>query len=67
MATNNVNLYHVAKFSLGLSFTVHYVFTKISNFTPLSPIRTVLFSILRNSQLETDFAVYRKSGFKSER
>ena len=31
--TANTNLYHVTKFPLYLSFTVHYFYTKISSFT----------------------------------
>ena len=57
-----MNLYHVTKFSPNLSFSVYYLYTKISGFTPVLSIRIVLdsfyclFSILlRNSQLE--FAV----------
>ena len=38
----NVNLYHVTKFHLFLSFTVHYVCTNISSFTPVLSKRIVL-------------------------
>ena len=56
-----MNVYHVTKFSLHLSFTVRYFYSKISCFTLFLSVRTVLscfhlffFSILRNSQLESD-------------
>ena len=38
----NVNLYHVTKFSIYLSFTVHYSYTKIGRFTSILSIRIVL-------------------------
>ena len=37
--TANVNLYHVTKFPLYLSFTVHCNYTKIGRFTPIVSIR----------------------------
>ena len=40
--TANVNLYHVTKFSIYLSFTVHYNNTKIGRFTPILSVRIVL-------------------------
>ena len=40
--TTNVNLYQVTKFSLYASVTVHYSFSKMSSFTPVLSIRTVL-------------------------
>lgn len=55
--TANVNTYHVTKFSLYFSFTVHYIITNISSFTPLLSkklFRTVFIcsvSILRIFQL----------------
>ena len=64
--TENVNLYHVTKFSLYLSFTVHYNYTKIGRFPPILSIRIVLavfvcsFLILKISQLESHVAVCRK-------
>ena len=36
LQTANANLYHVTKFSLYLSFTVHYFYTKINSFTQFS-------------------------------
>ena len=51
---------HVTKFFLSLPFTVHCFYLKISCFTPVLSIRIVLscficlFSIFRNSQLESD-------------
>ena len=33
--TANLNTYHVTKFSLYFSFTVHYIITNISSFTPV--------------------------------
>ena len=54
----NVNLYHVTKVSLKMSFTVHYNCTEISRFMPVLSIRIVsvscfylLISILRISHL----------------
>ena len=38
----NVNLYHVTKFSIYVSFTVHYNYTKIGRFTPILSITIVL-------------------------
>ena len=55
--TANVNMYHVTKFSLYFSFTVHYIITNISSFTPVLSeklFRTVFIcsvSILRMFQL----------------
>ena len=40
--TANMNLYHVTKFPLNLSFTVHYNYSKISRFRPGLCIRAVL-------------------------
>ena len=40
--TANVNLYHLTKFSPNLPFTVYYLYTKISGFTPVLSIRIVL-------------------------
>ena len=40
--TANVNLYHVTKFPLYLSFTVHYNYSEISRFMPVLCIRAVL-------------------------
>ena len=40
--TANMNLYHVTKFPLYLSFTVHYNYSKISRFMPVLCIRAVL-------------------------
>ena len=40
--TANVKLYHVTKLPPLLSFTVYYFYTKISSFTPVLSIRTVL-------------------------
>ena len=40
--TANMNLYHLTKFSLDLSFTVFYLYTIISGFTPVLSIRIVL-------------------------
>ena len=40
--TANVNLYQVAKSFLYLSFTFHYNYTEISEFTPALSIRLVL-------------------------
>ena len=57
----NANLYHVIKFPLYLSFTVHYFHKKISSFTRFFIHKNCFelffscsFSILRNSQLESD-------------
>ena len=36
-----MNLYHLCKFSLYLSFTVHYLYKKVSSFTPLLSITSV--------------------------
>ena len=59
--TANVNFYHMTKFSLYLLVTGYYFYSKISGFTLFLSTRTVLncfhpffFSILRNSQLESD-------------
>ena len=55
--TANVNMYHVTKFSLYFSFTVHYIITNISSFTLVLSeklFRTVFIcsvSILRMFQL----------------
>ena len=38
----NMNLYHVTKFSIYLSFTVHYNHTKSGRFTPFPSITIVL-------------------------
>jgi len=38
----NMNLYHVTKFSIYLSFTVHYNYTKSVKFTPFLSITIVL-------------------------
>ena len=40
-ATANVNLFHVAKFFIYLSFTVHYSYAKIGRFTPILSVRIV--------------------------
>ena len=54
------NLYHVTKFPIYLSFTVHHFYLLISRFAQFLSIRIVLscfirsYSILRNSQLESD-------------
>ena len=40
--TANVNLYQKTKFSLYASFTVHYSFSKMSSFTPVLSLKTVL-------------------------
>ena len=40
-ATGNVNLFHVAKFFIYLSFTVHYSYAKIGRFTPILSVRIV--------------------------
>ena len=37
-----MNLYRVTKFSIYLSFTLHYNYTKIGRFTPILSIRIVL-------------------------
>ena len=37
-----VNLYHVTKFSPSLSFTVYYLYSKISRFKPVLSIRIAL-------------------------
>ena len=42
MFTANVNLYHLTKFSLYLSFTVYYLNKTISRFTLVSSINIVL-------------------------
>ena len=39
--TANVNLFHVAKFFIYLSFTVHYSYAKIGRFTPILSVRIV--------------------------
>ena len=56
-----MNLYHVTKFSLNLSFTVHYKYTEISRFTPVFIHKNSFelfligsFSILRIYQREYD-------------
>ena len=57
----NVNLYHVTIFSLYLSFTVYYFYSKMRSFKPFLSISELFwtvsirsFPILRNSQLESD-------------
>ena len=40
--TANVNLYHLSKFSIYLSYTVHCNYTKIGKLTPILSIRIVL-------------------------
>ena len=40
--TANMNLYHLTKSSIYLSFTVHYNYTKIGRFTPFLSITIVL-------------------------
>ena len=40
-ATANVNLFHVAKFFIYLSFTVDYSYAKIGRFTPILSVRIV--------------------------
>ena len=42
MQTANVNLYHVTKFSIYLSFTIYYNYPKIGKFTLILSIRIVL-------------------------
>ena len=39
-----MNLYHVTKFPLYLSFTVHYSYKKVNRFTPILSIRIALTS-----------------------
>ena len=39
-----MNLYHVTKFSLFLTFIVHYFYKKVNYFTPVLSIRIVLSS-----------------------
>ena len=41
-ANDKRDLYRVTKFSIYLSFTVHYNYTKIGRFTPILSIRIVL-------------------------
>ena len=59
------NLYHVTKFSLYLSFTVHYDYSKITSFTPFYPKELFwaaficLLSILKISKLESDVWIWR--------
>ena len=68
----NVIFFQVTKFCLYFSFTVHYFFSKISSFTLVLSIRTVLdsfvcsFSVLRNSQLRLPFAVNLTLSFYSK-
>lgn len=56
----NVNLQHVTKFSLKLCPTAHFFYPKVSTFTLLFSIALLwtvflsTFSILRNSELESD-------------
>ena len=55
--TADVNLYHVTKFPPYFPFTLYCFYTKISSFMPVlnrSGLFLCLFSILRNSQLESD-------------
>ena len=65
--TANLNLCHVTKFFLSLPSTVHYFYLFLLCFTQVLSIRIVLscficlFSIFRNSQLESD--VCRKTYF----
>ena len=40
--TANLNLYHVTKFAIYLSFTVYYNYMKISRFTPILSMTIVL-------------------------
>ena len=40
--TANVNMCHVTKFSIYLSFTVYYIYAKIGRFTPILSITIVL-------------------------
>ena len=62
--TTNVNLHHVTKFSSYWSFTVNYIYTKISSFITGLSIRILLHSFylliwayLRNCKLESDVCV----------
>ena len=66
MFTSNANLYHVTKFPLYLSFTVHYFYTKISSFTHFfihkncfEPFLTAHFLFLEIFNLNLTFAVCR--------
>ena len=60
--TTNVNLHHVTKFSSYWSFTVNYIYTKISSFITGLSIRILwhsficllIWAYLRNCQLESD-------------
>ena len=60
-----MNLYDVTKFSPYVLFTRYCFYTNISTFMPLLAIGIVrdcficLFSILRNSQLESDVCLLR--------
>ena len=42
----NINLYHMTKFLIFMLFAVYYFYSKISSFTPVLSIRTVLNSFL---------------------
>ena len=60
----NVNLYHVTKFSIYLSFTVYYNYTKIGRFTPILSITicyklflSAHFSFLKFLNLNLTFAI----------
>ena len=57
-----MNLFHMTKFSINLCFTVHFFYPKTNSFTLVLSITVVLkcfsctFSILRNTQLESESA-----------
>ena len=58
--STNLNLYHLTKFSLNLSFTVYFKYTEISRYTTVLSIRIILsFEIL---DVNLTFAICRMRG-----
>ena len=58
--STNLNLYHLTKFSLNLSFTVYFEYTEISRYTTVLSIRIILsFEIL---DVNLTFAICRMRG-----
>ena len=58
--STNLNLYHLTKFSLNLSFTVYFKYTEISTYTTVLSI-TIFFS-LEILDVNLTFAICRMRG-----
>ena len=58
--STNLNVYHLTKFSLNLSFTVYFKYTEISRYTTVLSIRIIL--SLEILDVNLTFAICRMRG-----